>query len=425
MTNTEKPVEEVLDLDGEDHDENDDGEEEGVPDVVGAGGDAKKKKKKKKSKKKKALTLVQTDPPRIGLSKFFPDGHYPEGEIHEYIGDNAYRTTSEEKRYLERIAQEDPETTYENIRRGAEVHRLVRKHARKWIKPGMSMTSIAETIEDGTRALVEENGLESGIGFPTGLSLNNCAAHYSPNAGDTNVLSKSDVLKVDFGVHVNGRILDSAFTLTWEPTYDKLLEAVKAATDAGIRASGIDVRLGDVGGAIQEVMESYEVEINGKLIPVKTIENLSGHSIGPYQIHAGKSVLLVKNRDQTKMEEGEYYAIETFGSTGRGRVIEEGDCSHYAKIFDAPSNPPLKLTTAKSLFKTINKNFGTLPFCRRYLDRIGETKYLFALNHLVSTGVVQDYPPLVDIFGSMTAQFEHTILLRPTVKEVVSRGDDY
>jgi methionyl aminopeptidase len=34
-------------------------------------------------------------------------------------------------------------------------------------------------------------------------------------------------------------------------------------------------------------------------------------------------VLLVKNRDQTKMEEGEYYAIETFGSTGRGKVVEE------------------------------------------------------------------------------------------------------
>lgn len=47
------------------------------------------------------------------------------------------------------------------------------------------MTEIAENIEDGTRALVEENGLESGVAFPTGLSLNNCAAHYSPNAGDT------------------------------------------------------------------------------------------------------------------------------------------------------------------------------------------------------------------------------------------------
>lgn len=55
---------------------------------------------------------------------------------------------------------------------------------------------------------------------------------------------------------------------------------------------------------------------------VRVIENLSGHSINPYQIHGGKSVPLVGNEDPTKMEEGEYYAIETFGSTGRGRVIE-------------------------------------------------------------------------------------------------------
>lgn len=48
----------------------------------------------------------------------------------------------------------------------------------------MTMTEIAELIEDGTRALVAENGLESGIGFPTGLSRNHCAAHYTPNAGD-------------------------------------------------------------------------------------------------------------------------------------------------------------------------------------------------------------------------------------------------
>jgi hypothetical protein len=45
------------------------------------------------------------------------------------------------------------------------------------------------------------------------------------------------VLKVDFGVHVKGRIVDSAFTLTWDHTYDKLLEAVQAATNAGIRVS--------------------------------------------------------------------------------------------------------------------------------------------------------------------------------------------
>ena len=49
------------------------------------------------------------------------------------------------------------------------------------------------------------------------------------------VLQDGDVLKVDIGVHVNGRITDSAFTLTFDPTYEKLLEAVRAATDAGVR----------------------------------------------------------------------------------------------------------------------------------------------------------------------------------------------
>ena len=80
-----------------------------------------------------------------------------------------------------------------------------------------------------------------------------------------------------------GRIIDCAFTLTFNPKYDRLLEAVRDATNTGIRESGIDVRLCDIGAAIQEVMESYEVEIDGKTYQVKPIRNLNGHSIGPYR----------------------------------------------------------------------------------------------------------------------------------------------
>jgi methionyl aminopeptidase len=101
---------------------------------------------------------------------------------------NAYRTTSEEMRHKERLLLDEPSDSafnYNSIRRAAEVHRQVRKYARSHIKPGMTMTEIAEMIENGTRALVEENGLQAGIGFPTGLSRNECAAHYTPNAGDT------------------------------------------------------------------------------------------------------------------------------------------------------------------------------------------------------------------------------------------------
>lgn len=50
-----------------------------------ATGEQKKKKKKKKSKKKaKTGENKQTDPPRVGLTKIFVNGTYPEGEIQEY-----------------------------------------------------------------------------------------------------------------------------------------------------------------------------------------------------------------------------------------------------------------------------------------------------------------------------------------------------
>jgi len=62
---------------------------------------------------------------------------------------------------------------------------------------------------------------------------------------------------------------------------------------------------------------------------------------------------------------------------------------------------------------------------KRYLDRIGEEKYFVALKSLCDAGVVDAYPPLVDVKGCFTAQYEHTILLKATSKEVLSRGDDY
>ena len=78
-------------------------------------------------------------------------------------------------------------------------------------------------------------------------------------------------------------------------------------------------------------MESYEVDINGKTCPVKAVRNISGHNIKQYQIHGGKSIPFVKNNDQKKMEEGEVFAVETFGTTGRGYTFD-GVCSFLSPI---------------------------------------------------------------------------------------------
>jgi len=313
---------------------------------------------------------------------------------------------------------------YNDVRQASEVHRQVRKYVQKIAQPGIRLFDMCEKLEQCTRNLIEERGLQAGVGFPTGCSLDYVAAHWTPNAGDQTVLTYDNVMKVDFGVQLNGRIIDCAWTVAHNPKYDQLLKAVKESTDMGIRTAGIDVRLCDVGEAIQEVMESYEVELDGKTFPVKCVRNLNGHSIAPYQIHAGKSVPIVKGGEQTKMEEGEFFAIETFGSTGKGYVREDLECSHYMKNYDV-GHVPLRLPRAKQLLGVIDRNFGTLAFCRRYLDRIGETKYLMALKNLCDAGIVQAYPPLCDVKGSFVAQYEHTILLKPTNKEVLSRGDDY
>ena len=66
-----------------------------------------------------------------------------------------------------------------------------------------------------------------------------------------------------------GRIIDCAFTVTFNPKFDPLVNAVKDATNTGIREAGIDVRLCDIGERIQEVMESYEIELDGKVYPSK------------------------------------------------------------------------------------------------------------------------------------------------------------
>ncbi|KAF2223489.1 methionine aminopeptidase 2 [Elsinoe ampelina] len=427
----DKPTENKPTNDQADADASDDGDsDEGEGATNGATeGAAKKKKKRKPRKKKKAGTAgakVQSDPPRVPVSQLFPNGVYPEGEIQEYKNDNTFRTTSEEKRHLDRMNND----FLKEYREAAEVHRQVRSWAQKNIKPGQTLTEIAEGIENGVRSLTGHQGLEEGdnikggMGFPCGLSINHCAAHYTPNAGNKTVLQQGDVMKVDFGAHINGRIVDSAFTMTFDPVYDNLLAAVKDATNTGIREAGIDVRMSDIGAAIQEAMESYEVELNGTTYPVKAIRNLNGHDIRQWSIHGTKSVPIVKGSDQTKMEEGETFAIETFGSTGKGYVRDDMETSHYARIADA-KNVPLRISSAKTLLRSIDKNFGTLPFCRRYLERLGHEKYLLGLNNLVQSGIVADYPPLVDQKGSYTAQFEHTILLRPNVKEVISRGDDY
>lgn len=360
------------------------------------------------------------------VADLFPDGDFPAGECVAYRSD-AWRKSDSEKIALERTAQNTADL--KDIRQAAQVHRTVRGLLRSALRPGMSTTEAANLVEKNVRHLVKANGLQAGCAFPTGLSINHCAAHYSPNQGDRVTIGYDDVLKVDFGVHVNGRIVDCAFTHCFNDRYRPLLAAVREATDAGIREAGIDARISEISTVIQETMEAYEVTLDGRTLPVRPIRNLNGHSIDRYRIHSEKIVPIVGGVSSAsdKMAEGEFYAIETFGSTGRGYVVEQGECSHYMRNYtNSPAVSSCRLAPkTAALLQRIEHNFSTLAFCRRWLDSLGERSYALPLSQLVDKGLINDYPPLCDVAGSYTAQFEHTIYLRPTCKEVVTRGTDY
>ena len=86
-------------------------------------------------------------------------------------------------------------------------HKVISKlFAERTDDEGLLFVVFSEHVESTARKLIGENGLQAGLAFPTGVSLNHCAAHYTPNAGDTTVLQYDDVMKLDFGTHINGSV---------------------------------------------------------------------------------------------------------------------------------------------------------------------------------------------------------------------------
>lgn len=155
-------------------------------------------------------------------------------------------------------------------------------------------------------------------------------------------------------------------------------------------------------------MESYEVELNGNVIPVKAVRNITGHNILRYKIHGDKQVPFVKTQTSQRMEEGDIFAIETFGTTGKAHMMDGEGVYGYGQNEHVRANAAdLHLASARSLLKTIKENFGSLVFSRSHLERLGVMKYHLGMKSLIDKGIMDVHIPLVDVPGSYVAQFEH------------------
>ncbi len=281
----------------------------------------------------------------------------------------------------------------EKYMRAGEIAFEAKKLAEKIVRPGTPILKIAEEIEE----LIRSRG--AAPAFPTNISINHVAAHRTPYVGDTEVVPEGAVVKVDIGVHVDGYIADTAITIVLDDKFEPLSEAVRSALLKALKKVRVGARFKDIGFVIER-----EIKAAG----FRPIKNLSGHSLGRYQIHGGEYI--PNYRDALaigRFRSGGAYAIEPFGTNGRGYVVEDRSS---IQIFALRSIRGSVSGFEAEVLDVIRTRFNTLPFCERWLVDLGDIDAVReALKGLVAKKVLTQYPVLVEAGRGMVAQFEETV----------------
>jgi methionyl aminopeptidase len=292
----------------------------------------------------------------------------------------------------------------EKILKAGEIAKKAKEYAKSLIKPGMPLLEIAEKIEE---KILELGGKPA---FPVNLSINETAAHSTPSYNDESL--SEGLLKVDLGVHVDGWIADTAFSLDLENSEEnkKLIKASEEALKSAIKKVHQNVKLSEIGKTIQETIESYGFS---------PIINLSGHEMNQYELHAGETIPNIETTGNNTLQKA-LYAIEPFSTTGNGKVRDGKPSGIYSLI----SSKNVRSQTAREILSFIEEEYNTLPFCSRWLVKKFGTKALFALKQLEDNGNLHQYSQLVEkssnANGTKVSQAENTILIDETGEVIVT-----
>jgi len=286
-----------------------------------------------------------------------------------------------------------PEDTLEKYRRAGEIAAKVREEMKRKTREGMPIIQICEESEEKIRHM---GGRPA---FPCNVSVNEIAAHYTSPPGDEKQVPAGALVKIDVGVHVDGYIADTATTVCFNPEYEAMVRTAEEALETAVKIIRPGLSFSRFGSEIQKV-----IELHG----FKPISNLTGHQVGHYMIHAGKSLPNVAHFSINKIQEGEVYAIEPFVTLKQaaGRV-EDGPQSF---IFRFVKRRPLKQPEAKNLLKFVETNFKTLPFAERWLKAYDtSSRHKSVFHDLISSKCLMTYPVFVEASRQYVAQAEHTV----------------
>ncbi len=278
-----------------------------------------------------------------------------------------------------------------NYRRAGAITREAREFAQSHVKPGMSALSLAESVE----GVIRSRG--GRCAFPVNIGVNSVAAHYTPSRSDDIVLKVGDVVKVDLGAHVDGYPADTSVTVELGTrNHQRLISCAEDALRMAIEMVAPGTTTSAIGEAVERAIKSAGF---------RPVDNLTGHSMERFNLHAGVSIPNVKTRDSDDIEEGMILAIEPFSTTGKGKVkgASRGNIYRIVRERRAPAE-------ISAMFSQMQARFGTLPFASRWCDELHPNAQTL-LAKMLRLGMVMNYPVLVEVAGGVVAQAEHSVLV--------------
>lgn len=272
-----------------------------------------------------------------------------------------------------------------------------KKYAREFIKKGVLLVEIAEKIE------VKIIELGAKPAFPTNLSINENAAHCTPLFNDLTIAE--GLLKVDLGAHIDGYVADTSFSLDLENSEEnkKLIESSENALKEVCNIAKFGIAIRKIGAVIENSIKNKGFQ---------PIQNLSGHSISHYELHAGITLPNIDNFQEKTIQEG-VYAIEPFSTNGLGSVKDGKPSGIYA----LKKQGNVRDAFARQVLEYIKEEYKTLPFCTRWLYKKFGSRALIAMQRIEEAGLVHQYSQLIESGKGKVAQAEHTLII--TEKEKI------
>ncbi len=206
------------------------------------------------------------------------------------------------------------------MRRAGQVVREVLELVRSKVKPGATTFDLEKAASARLKDLGVKAAFKGYRGYPCVLctSVNSEVVHGIPSP--KRVLKEGDIVSVDFGVVIDGYYGDAAITVpvgSIAPEAQRLLKVTEESLKAGIAVVRPGATLGDVGAAVQGVVERQGFSV---------VRDFVGHGIGS-NMHEDPQVPNFGEAGRgMKLKAGMVIAIEPMVNAGRPdvKVLDDG-----------------------------------------------------------------------------------------------------